>query len=97
MASIRLNPLHAAMGAFKPAGGQRMPGQELTRGLGGAHFANPSFIQQGHNTSKMPHSKDHPGFAALVKRGVPAGALANTSRNASPAAKKANPRLKRVK
>ncbi len=39
----------------------------------------------------------HPGFAALVKSGVPAGALANASRNASPAAKKANPKLKRVK
>lgn len=43
------------------------------------------------------HSKAHPGFAALVKKGVPAGALAKTSRNASPAAKKKNPRLKRVK
>jgi len=39
----------------------------------------------------------HPGFAALVKSGVPAGALANASRNASPAAKKANPRLAKVK
>lgn len=91
MAGIRMNPLHAAMGAFKPAAGMKMPGQELTRGLGGAHFANPSFIEQGHNTSK------HPGFAALVKSGVPAGALANTSRNASAAAKRRNPRLKRVK
>lgn len=39
----------------------------------------------------------HPGFKALVKSGVPAGALANASRNASAKAKKANPRLKRVK
>lgn len=38
----------------------------------------------------------HPGFKALVKKGVPAGALANAARKASPAAKKANPRLKRV-
>lgn len=43
------------------------------------------------------HSAAHPGFAALVARGVPAAALAAASRNASPAAKKANPRLKRVK
>jgi hypothetical protein len=54
----------------------------------------PTFLEEGHNTGKMGK---HPGFAALVKSGVPAGALANTSRNASPAAKKANPRLKRVK
>lgn len=39
----------------------------------------------------------HPGFKALVKRGVPPAALAEASRNASPAAKKLNPRLKRVK
>lgn len=39
----------------------------------------------------------HPGFQALVKSGVPAGALANAARNASPAAKKANPNLKKVK
>lgn len=88
--AIRMNPLHAAMGAFKPAGGMKMPGQELSRGLGGAHFSDPSFIQQGHNTA-------HPGFQALVRRGVPAGALANAARNASSAAKKRNPRLKRVK
>jgi hypothetical protein len=42
-------------------------------------------------------SNPHPGFAALVKAGVPAGALANASRNASPAAKKKNPRLNKVK
>jgi hypothetical protein len=92
---IRMNPLRASMSAFKPAMGDKMPG--LTAGLGGSHFSQPSFIQAGHNRSKMPHSKAHPGFAALVKRGVPAGALANTSRNASAAAKRANPRLKRVK
>lgn len=39
----------------------------------------------------------HPGFKALVKSGVPAAALAAASRKASPAAKKANPRLKKVK
>lgn len=50
--------------------------------------------------------KKHPGFKAVQaqiakKQGISkdrAGAiLANKSRNASPAAKKANPRLKRVK
>ena len=46
--------------------------------------------------STQKHSAKHPGFAALVKKGVPAGALANAARNASPAAKKANPRLKNV-
>jgi hypothetical protein len=39
----------------------------------------------------------HPGFAALVKAGVPAGAMAKASRNASPAAKAKNPNLKKVK
>ncbi len=43
------------------------------------------------------HTAKHPGFKALVKRGVPPAALAAASRNASPKAKKANPRLKRVK
>jgi hypothetical protein len=38
----------------------------------------------------------HPGFQNLVQAGVPAGALANAARNASPAAKKANPNLKKV-
>lgn len=51
-------------------------------------------------------AKKHPGFKAVQaqiakKEGIPmenAGAiLANSSRKASPAAKKANPRLKRVK
>jgi len=51
-------------------------------------------------------STAHPGFAAVQnkiaqKEGISkkaAGAiLANASRNASPAAKKANPRLKKVK
>ncbi len=45
----------------------------------------------------MKQSAKHPGFKALVKQGVPPAALAATSRNASPAAKKKNPRLKRVK
>lgn len=39
----------------------------------------------------------HPGFKALVKSGVPAGALAAASRGASPAAKKRNPKLRKVK
>jgi hypothetical protein len=38
----------------------------------------------------------HPGFKALVKAGVPAAALAKASREASPAAKRRNPRLKKV-
>jgi hypothetical protein len=41
-------------------------------------------------------SNAHPGFQALVARGVPAGALANAARKASPAAKKKNPRLLKV-
>lgn len=52
----------------------------------------------------MAHSKAHPGFKAVQskiaeKYGMKrAGAiLASSTRNASPAAKKANPRLKRVK
>ena len=45
----------------------------------------------------MKHPKGHPGFAALVKKGVPPAALAAASRGASAAAKKKNPRLKRVK
>lgn len=45
----------------------------------------------------MKHTAKHPGFKALVARGVPAGALANVSRNASASTKKKNPRLKRVK
>jgi hypothetical protein len=47
--------------------------------------------------AKAKKSAAHPGFAALVKKGVPAGALANAARNASAAAKRKNPRLKRVK
>lgn len=42
-------------------------------------------------------SGPHPGFKALVARGIPAGALANAARNASPAAKRKNPNLKKVK
>lgn len=51
-------------------------------------------------------SKAHPGFKAVAakisrKEGVPMdrakGILAAATRKASPAAKKANPRLKRVK
>lgn len=53
-----------------------------------------------------PSTSKHPGFKAIQKRiaaqqGIPeerAGAiLANAGRNASPAAKKANPRLKRIR
>lgn len=47
--------------------------------------------------SELVKKNPHPGFKALVKAGVPAGALAKTSREASPAAKKANPRLNKVK
>ncbi len=55
---------------------------------------------QGGNKSRAHKNAmmgKHPGFKALVASGVPAAALAAASRNASPAAKKANPRLKRVK
>jgi hypothetical protein len=91
MAGIRvsMNPMHASMAAYKPPNMSGAPGAKATLG----HFATPDILSAGHNDTKMAH----PGFAALVKRGVPAGALANASRNASPAAKKANPRLKRVK
>jgi hypothetical protein len=51
-----------------------------------------------------PKKKEHPGFKAVQKKiakkyGMKrAGAiLASSTRKASPAAKKANPRLKRVK
>ncbi len=54
---IHLNPLHASMAAFKPAMGQKMPGSQVQKGLGGSHFADPEFIQAGHNTSKMPRGK----------------------------------------
>ena len=56
--------------------------------------------------SSMGHSAAHPGFQAVqgqiaAKMGVSkdrAGAiLSSSTRNASPAAKKANPRLNRVK
>lgn len=48
------------------------------------------------------HSKAHPGFKAVEKSLAgkvrnPGAVLASAARNASPAAKKANPRLKRVK
>jgi len=46
--------------------------------------------------AKVKHSAAHPGFKALVKQGVPPGALANAARNASAKAVAANPRLKRV-
>jgi hypothetical protein len=49
------------------------------------------------------HSKAHPGFKAVAAKigrrsGIknPAAVLAAATRKASPAAKKANPRLKRV-
>lgn len=52
----------------------------------------------------MKHSAKHPGFKAVEKKiaargGVrnPEAVLAAASRGASAAAKKANPRLKRVK
>ena len=52
----------------------------------------------------MSKSKAHPGFKAVEEKigkqpGIrnPGAVLAEASRNASPAAKKANPNLKRVK
>ena len=91
---IRFNPTHAPTTMPKMAEGMKMPGSMVMKGLGGKHFANAEYIQEGHNTKKMGA---HPGFKALVKSGVPAGALANTSRHASAAAKRKNPRLNRVK
>ena len=64
------------------------------------HFANSSVLKAGHNTIA------HPGFQAAESKIAKredismdrAGAiLAASSRRASSAAKKANPRLKRVK
>lgn len=56
-------------------------------------------------TNSIMHNEDHPGFAAvqgkIEKEGYSKGAagaiLANASRHASKAAKKANPNLKKVK
>lgn len=56
-------------------------------------------------SSSIMHNEDHPGFAAvqgkIEKEGYSKGAagaiLANASRHASKAAKKANPNLKKVK
>lgn len=54
----------------------------------------------------MAKSKAHPGFAAVqakiaaregVSRKIAGAILANATRNASPAAKRKNPRLRRVK
>lgn len=50
------------------------------------------------------HNTNHPGFAAVqskiegegYSKGAAGAILANASRKASPAAKKANPRLKKV-
>ncbi len=104
-ASIRLNPLHAPTNPFKQAMGQKLPGEQLQAGLGGAHFARPQFINMGHNRGPGPgdDGKAHPGFKAVAARigaheGIrnPGAVLAAATRRASPAAKKANPRLKRV-
>lgn len=54
----------------------------------------------------MAHSKKHPGFKAVaekiskqegVSKKAASAILANSSRHASPAAKKANPHLRKVK
>jgi len=50
----------------------------------------------------MKHSKAHPGFKAVEKKIAgkvdnPGAVLATAARKSSPAAKKANPRLKNVK
>lgn len=52
----------------------------------------------------VKHSAEHPGFKAVEKKigqepGIrnPGAVLAASSRKASPAAKKANPRLNKVK
>jgi hypothetical protein len=53
---------------------------------------------------ELKHSSTHPGFKAVAKKigkesGIrnPGAVLAAATRKASPAAKKSNPRLKRVK
>lgn len=107
-AFIRFNPEHAP--PEPKLGGGAIPqlkikppsiptGMGPTAHLG--HFANPSILAAGHNTTDK-----HPGFKAVqgkiaAKEGVSkkaAGAiLANATRHASSDAKKRNPRLKRVK
>lgn len=107
MAYIRQNPTHAPttglkLGAVPSIGGPKsvasMVKGPLYAHLG--HFAQPGNLARGHN------SNGHPGFekvqAKIAKsEGVSkdrAGAiLAASSRNASAAAKRRNPRLRRVK
>jgi hypothetical protein len=108
MAFIRQNPTRAPTNPIKAALGEKMPGQQIAAGLGGAHFAKPEFIAQGHNRGPGPgdggHSKAHPGFRAVAAKigrqsGIrnPGAVLAASTRHASAAAKRANPRLNRVK
>lgn len=108
MAYIRENPTHApSTPVFKPPGAApsiqpksvaSMVGGPLHAHLG--HFAQPGVLAAGHN------SNGHPGFAAVqdkiaAKEGISkdrAGAiLASSSRHASAAAKRKNPRLNKVK
>lgn len=64
------------------------------------HFGNPSILRAGHN------SNGHPGFKGAqaqiekkehVSEKAAGAILASSTRHASAAAKKRNPRLKRVK
>lgn len=106
---IRMNPLRSAMPNVQ-MGKSAMP-IGRSAGISGptgymGHFAKPSVIRAGHNTSgsySKGHSAKHPGFKAVAakigkEKGIrnPGAVLASATRKASPAAKKANPRLNRV-
>lgn len=100
---VRFNPTRAPQ--EKPIGGApniahvaSMVDGPLFAHLG--HFAQPHILRAGHNTS------GHPGFKAVqsgiakregVSRERAGAILAASSRRASAKAKRANPRLKRVK
>ena len=111
--AIRENPLHAPPAApFKPPTPQtfgaapvHMAGRVSPGGMNSylGHFAQPKNLISGHNSGGHPKGQ-HPGFAAVEakigkEKGIrnPGAVLAAATRRASPAAKRANPRLKRVK
>lgn len=106
MAIIRFNPTRAP--AEKPiaTGLPTMPVKNIADRVHGSLYAHLGHFGQRQNLVRGHNSNGHPGFAAVQdkiahKEGVSkkaAGAiLANSSRHASAAAKKHNPRLKRVK
>jgi hypothetical protein len=90
---IRMNPTHASTTALKVGGGMKLPGEQLQRGLGGAHFMNPTFIQQGHNTNGRMNTRKtgtykgksnklgHGGRAQQLRdKGVPEGVIGAIAR-----------------